>query len=158
MYELLYVAKEDLGQASFYARYLLKKGWHFVPWETRRRWATYMQQSAYTTALVVAYSRPFVESRGWPKFPKRLMRHSQNQKILHKKILDLRHQVYAHSDIGSRQIRPFKINGYPSAIEFLPAMRLTKEQIEELLNMISITNSTIHERLGQLIGTVANEA
>ncbi len=157
LYELLYVAQEDLDQASFYARHLLKKGWHFVLWESRRRWTTYMQQSAYTTALVVAYSRPFVESRGWPKFPRRLIQYSPNQKKLHESVLNLRHEVYAHSNVGSRRIRPMKINGHPSAIEFLPAMRLTKEETEDLLEMISITRSTIHARLEKLIDTVASE-
>ena len=52
LYEVLYVAQEDLAQATYFASHLLKKGWHFEPWE--RRWTTYMQQSAYTTALVVA--------------------------------------------------------------------------------------------------------
>ena len=157
LYELLYVAQEDLGQASFYAKHLLKKGWHFVLWESRRRWTTYMQQSAYTTALVAAYSRPFVQSRGRPSLPKKLIQYSLSQKKLHESVLNLSHEVYAHSDVGSRRIRPLKINGHPSAIEFLPAMRLTKEEIEELLVMISITSSTIHARLEQLIDTVASE-
>ncbi|HJU70864.1 MAG TPA: hypothetical protein VJ603_03385 [Paucimonas sp.] len=156
LYELLYVAEEDLAQASFYAGHLLKNSWHFVPWETRRRWKTYMQQSAYTTALVVAYSRAFVKSRGWPEFPKRLIKYSQEQNLLHKKILNLRNEVYAHSDIKLRQIKPVKINDYPSAIEYLPEMRLKKEEIEELINMISITKSTIRNRLKQLIDSVEN--
>ena len=71
LYALLHVAEEYLLQAGFFAAHTLKKGWHFEPWE--KRWSVYMQQAAFTTALATAYSRPFTESRGWPKFPMRLL-------------------------------------------------------------------------------------
>jgi len=154
LYELLYAAQEDLRQAAFFAAHLLKKGWHFEPWQ--RRWSTYMQQSAYTTALVIAYARPFTESRGWPKFPKKLIRLDQNQKKLHIDILKLRNSIYAHSDAEVRNIRPYKINGQPSAIERLPSMRLSKEDTELLLKMIAQTTKMIQKRLVELIEVIPN--
>lgn len=89
--------------------------------------------------------------------PKKAHSALSESKKIHDSILNLRHEVYAHSDIESRRIRPLKINGHSSAIELLPAMRLTKEQIEGLLNKISMANAAIDNRVGQLIDTAANE-
>jgi hypothetical protein len=155
LYERLYVAQEDLRQAASFAAHILKNGWHFHPWE--RRSTTYMKQSAFTTALVVSYARPFTKSRGWPKIPKRIAPYDQEQKTLHKRILALRNEIYAHSDVGKRNVRPFKILDRPSAIEMLPSMRLTKEETEMILRMIRLTNDAISIRLGQLIDAVLDK-
>ena len=155
LYERLYVARDDLRHASSFAAHLLKKGWHFDPWE--RRGSTYMQQSAYTTALVVTYARPFTESRGWPKFPKRLAPYDDEQKSLHRKILILRNEVYAHSDVARQQVRPYKILGSASAIVMQPSMKLTKKETEALMEMIQATASAIDARMAQLIDTVHDE-
>ena len=155
LYALLWVAREDLSQAAYFAEHLLKKGWHFYPWQ--RRWATYMQQSAYTTATVVAYSRTFTESRGWPKFPKRLVPYDAAQKELHRKVLTLRNELYAHSHIPKWNIRPIKLNGHPTAIESMPFMRLEPHEAELLIEMIGVVGAGIRIRLGELIDTVADE-
>jgi len=155
LYKRLYVAQEDLRQAASFAAYILKNGWHFHPWE--RRWTTYMKQSAYTTALVISYARPFTESRGWPRIPKRLVPYDQEQKALHERILTLRNEVYAHTDVEKRDVRPSKILGRPSAIEMLPSMRLSKEETEKILQMIRLTNDAISIRLAQLIDAVQDE-
>lgn len=155
LYQRLYVAQDDLRQAAYFAEYLLKKGWHFQPWE--KRWTTYMQQSAFTTALVVAYARPFTESRGWPKLPKRLVTYTAEQKMLHQRVLALRNEVYAHTDVAKRQVRPVAILGKPSAIEALPPMRFTKNEIATLSGMISATYNAIDARLAELIPSIQDE-
>ncbi len=157
LYGLLHVAEEDLRQASFFAAYILKKGWHFEPWE--KRWTVYMQQAAFTTALAIAYSRPFTESRGWPKFPMRLVTaFNAEQRKLHKRILNLRSLIYAHSDVGSRAIRLVSIEGYPTAIEALPPMRFTRDEITELQSMIKIAQNSIGTRKRELIAAVEGKA
>ena len=155
LYKRLYVAQEDLRQAASFAAYILKNAWHFYPWE--RRWTTYMKQSAYTTAFVVSYARPFTQSRGWPRIPKKLVPYDQEQKALHERILTLRNEVYAHTDVENRDVRPYKILGQPSAIEMLPPMRLSKEETEKILQMIRLTNDAISIRLAQLIDAVQDE-
>lgn len=155
LYALLHVAQEDLRQANFFAAHILKKGWHFNPWE--KRWTVYMQQAAYTTAFATAYSRSFTESRGWPKFPERLLRSfSTDQRKLHKRVLRLRQLMYAHSDIGSRFIRPISFEGHPTAIEAMPPMRFTREDLIELQAMISVVQSAISARKYELIASVAS--
>lgn len=157
LYSLLHVAEEDLRQAEFYATYLLKKGWHHQAWE--RRWTVYMQQAAFTTALATAYSRPFTVSRSWPKFPTRLLRHfDAAQRELHRQIVNLRNSVYAHSDIGGRLVRPFSLEGDPTAIERLPSMRFTREELERLKAMIKVIQSAIAARKMELLPQVAVES
>ncbi len=157
LYALLHVAQEDLRQANFFAAHIIKKGWHFEAWE--RRWTVYMQQAAFTTALATAYSRPFTESRGWPKFPERLLRpFDPEQRKLHKQILSLRNLIYAHSDVGSRFIRAVNLNGYPTAIEAMPPMRFTCEELTALQVMISILQESIGARKLQLHSSAVSAA
>jgi len=157
LYALLHVAEEDLRQAKFFAAHILKKGWHFEPWE--KRWSVYMQQAAFTTALATAYSRPFTESRGWPKFPMRLLKaFNPEQRQLHKRVLNLRNLIYAHSDVGSRFIRAVRLDGYPTAIETLPPMRFTREEIVTLQSMIAIAQESISSRKHELVVSVVGEA
>ena len=156
-YALLHVAQEDLRQATFFASHILKKGWHFEAWE--RRWTLYMQQAAYTTAFATAYSRPFTPSRGWPKFPDRLLKPlDAEERKLHKKVLTLRNLIYAHSDVGNRFIRAVAVEGYPTAIEALPPMRFTRDELLSLQAMISLVQNAINVRKRSLIDAVAGEA
>lgn len=153
-YQLLYVAQLDLSQAAFFADYLLTQGWHFEPWEVN--WKKYLHQGAYVTSMVVAYSRPFTESRGWPKFPKKILRVlSPKEKDLHNRLLTLRNEVYAHSDIESRKIRPITIGGKPSAFEVLPPMRFNSTELAEIRVMIRTISLAIKEKVDELSATVA---
>ena len=157
LFAVLHVSENDLGQAKFFAEYIAKRGWHFEPWE--RRWTVYMQQAAFTTALVTAYARPFTESRGWPKLPDRLLRaFSPEQRALHKRILTLRNEIYAHSDIGIRGIRAIRLGGYATAIEALPPMRLLPEEVNLLRTMISVTLDAIRMRKNEVAASEACEA
>jgi hypothetical protein len=157
LYALLHVAEEDLRQASFFAAHILKKGWHFQPSE--RRWTLYMQQAAFTTAFAIAYARPFTESRGCPKFPGKLLRvFNTSQKQLHRKVLEVRNSVYAHSDQETRKIRPTSFGGNPSAIEAMPEMRFTREELIDLQTMISLVRKAIRDRKSKLIASVAGKA
>ncbi len=154
-YQILHVAQLDLSQAAFFADHLITQGWHFETWETN--WRTYLHQSAYVTAMVVAYSRPFTESRGWPKFPTRLLQLDPDKKKLHKRLLDLRNQVYAHTDVAARKIRPIVFKGKPTAIEVLPPMRFTNEEISAIRQLIVTISHAIQAKLQELSTIVAEQ-
>lgn len=135
LYARLYVSTQDLSCARSYAQHLIKKGWHSAPYE--RRGTVYMQQSAFTTALVVSYCRPFTRGKGWPQFPERFVRYTVNEARLHRRILDLRHQVYAHSDSERYSIRPMKLGADVfSDIVGAPFLMLKKEECELVVCMI----------------------
>ena len=155
-WQLLTVANTDLQQANFYANHLLKKSWHGDL--GRRRWSTYLQITAYTTALVVAYSRPFTQARGWPKFPTKLLNHNSHEKILHSKILRLRNEVYAHSDIGIQNVRKFSFMGEPLAIMQQPHMMLPPDEIAMIVTMTKDVMKQISQRRKELAKNFPDEA
>ncbi|WP_156174723.1 hypothetical protein [Hoeflea sp. IMCC20628] len=109
----------------FNARFLFKKGWHSHEWE--RRGSIYLQQSAFTTSLVVSYARPFTTARGLPGLPARLIKWSDEEKTLHDQILTLRNEVYAHSDGASYSFQPWQSEGLITVIEKWPQRRLSKD-------------------------------
>lgn len=153
-YQLLHASEDDLHQASFFAAHLLKKGWHSEEWE--RRGTTYLQQAAFTTALVVAYARPFTQTKSGVKLPDRIRSgFSADQKALHHRIMQLRNELYAHTDVPKRGIRPLSIDGYPTAIEYRPSMRLSQEDVCRLQVMIQQVRVAIAQKKAQLIRTVS---
>lgn len=153
-YALLHVSEEDLRQASIYAAHLLKKGWH-SEWHERRG-TVYYQQAAFTTALVMAYMRPFKQTRGRSSLnSKTLAGFTEEQKALHKRMEFLRDNIYAHTDLPTRGVRPLSIEGYPTAIEFMPRLRLHKEEVENLQAMIAMVSKAVAEQKRRLLPVVS---
>jgi hypothetical protein len=149
LYGRLYVSMQDVASAREYARVLLKKGWHHRPWE--RRWSVYRDQAAFTSALVVAYGRPFTTSRGWPKFPSRLKPYTKEETALHDKLLVLRHRVYAHSDSASYSIRPRSRGGFSTTIVGQPPLRLTAEETTLFVSMTEKLTTAIRAELRAIL-------
>lgn len=149
LYKRLYISGEDLTKAAQFAAFILKKGWHSNPWE--RRGTIYLQQSAFTSSLIVFYSRPFTRSFGLPDFPKRLLKYNHAENELHDAVIQLRHKVYAHSDDASYKVQPFSINGHPTAILGAPFFKLSKSEVEMLQDMIGKTIKEIYGELRELI-------
>ncbi|MDH5180299.1 MAG: hypothetical protein OEZ39_13400 [Gammaproteobacteria bacterium] len=146
LYERLYVSLNDLHMAKQYAEWLIKKGWHSAPYE--RRGSIYMQQSAFTTSLIVSYCRPFTKSKGWPKLPSEFVVYSAEESVLHRKIMDLRHQVYAHSDSEKYSIRPWKISeDVFTDIVGEPFRRVSADECAKLVKMIAGVSKRIRPRL-----------
>jgi hypothetical protein len=154
LYERLTVYLEDLNQAAYFANYLLKKGWHFDPWDRKIRLPTYMRQAAFTTALVTAYCRPFTETRAAPSLSMKLAPYTANEYQLHARLKALRNTVYAHSDIELQQVRPVSIYGQASAIVRLPVLKLTKGETESVVAMIRRTSAAIDAKRQSLIERV----
>jgi hypothetical protein len=130
----LFIALKDLRSALTFSDYILKNGLHYKPWEKRGN--IYNTQAAFTTSLIIFYSRAFTTSKGLPKLGKSDFCYNDTENVLHEKILELRHQVYAHSDDVSYDIRPFKIEDSIYVIESVPFFRLTKTTVKKLSRMI----------------------
>jgi len=57
------------------------------------------ERLAFHTALVVTYARPFTEAEGFVSLPSGILKILEpNQRELHEAIIDLRNEVYAHTD------------------------------------------------------------
>ena len=153
-YALLNVSEEDMRQAAFYARHLLKKGWHSEEWE--RRGTVYYQQAAFTTALVMAYTRPFTQTRGGSSLNGKTMAgFTEEQKQLHKRMKLLRINIFAHTDISTRRVRPMSLEGYPTAIEAVPPMRLLQWEVQHLQTMIALVQRAVAEQKRKLLPVVS---
>lgn len=118
LYSRLYVSGLDFDFAAYCLGVLLKKGWHCQPWE--RRGTIYQQQSAFTSALVIAYARPFTKSKGWPHFPSELKAFDLEESAMHKHIMELRHTIYAHSDSKHYAVIPWRTEAFSTDILTAP--------------------------------------
>ena len=151
LYNKFTVSTSDIWFARYCATVILKKDWHSQPWE--RRGTIYQQQAAFTSALITAYARPFIHSRGWPKLPPDLIARSCREEALHKRLIKLRHTVFAHSDSISYSIRPVRIGNFTSNISNSPVLRITAEETVLFLAMSNKILESINIRIGILLET-----
>jgi hypothetical protein len=136
LHNRLYVSRLDFEFALYCLGVLQKKGWHHRPFE--RRGTVYQQQSAFTSALVTAYARPFTKSKGWPDLPLELRQFDNREIKLHELMMELRHTIFAHSDSKHYTLFPLPL-GDGSSVDVLAGMwpRLTEKQTVSLEKMIN---------------------
>lgn len=151
LYGRLLASHDDITFARYCAGVLLKKGRHNQPWE--RRGTVYEQQSAYTTALVTSYGRPFTVSKGWPPLPTELITYDDTEISLHAQIMNLRHTVYAHSDSASFSIRPWRMGTFPTTIVRRPVLRITASDTTLFLAMSNKLLSSINDMMDAILAT-----
>lgn len=151
LHDRLYVSLKDIWFSRQCAEVLVKKNWHKERWEARQ--SGYMHQSAYTTALVIAYSRPFTKSKEWPAFPERLLRtYETSDMFLHRRLLDLRDSVYAHSDSARYRIMFWaEPDGSVMPLERTPSMRIDAEEAAQFLRMTAKLVKATEERTQELL-------
>lgn len=83
--------------------------------------------------------------------PDRVLRFKPGQAKLHAKLLELRHQVYAHADSSRHPIQPLGIKGFPSAIEHPPELQLGCKQLERSVKLIDRLTVSLRTELRILI-------
>ncbi|WCK17141.1 hypothetical protein G6L41_026685 (plasmid) [Agrobacterium tumefaciens] len=87
------------------------------------------------TAMVVSYSRAFTRSDGWPKLPKELLElYSEDEIRIHRRTLELRHKLYAHSDAVNYGVIPFQ-SDWHTDIQMHPVFELPHEEISAIKAM-----------------------
>lgn len=147
LYEKLHASSQDLGSASSYGAFILEKQWEAKPWS---RGSTYLQQSAFVTAMVVSYARPFTRSEGWPRLPNAFLEElNETEVLLHQRVLTLRHQVYAHSDSISYEVIPWK-SDHHSDISRTPIFEFKHDEICILQNMCRKIRERISCRMSEI--------
>jgi hypothetical protein len=154
LYNRLYVSRSDIDFARYCAGVLLKKGWHVQPWE--KRGTIYQQQTAFTSALVTAYARPFTKSKGWPSFPEELIPYDLAELELHKQLMKMRHKVFAHSDSESYSIKTFKIENDVAHLLTQPTLRLTAKEVKLFQSMTSKLIFSLNVFMETLIDTAGS--
>jgi hypothetical protein len=149
LYSRLYVSQVDLSSARYCLDFIMKKGWHFAAGE--KRGSIYEQQTAFTTSFIVAYSRPFNTSRGWPKFPHALMPFDQTESNLHKDIINRRNSIFAHSDSKNYSVRPWRAGVLATDILSVPIFRITADEGKALRKMIGKLQLSISVKLKEMV-------
>jgi hypothetical protein len=149
LHSRLHVSSLDLNFAQYCVGVILKKGWHCQPWE--KRGSIYQQQSAFMSALVIAYARPFTKSRDWPKFPSELKKFDSEENTLHDHMIELRNSVYAHSDSKNYSVTPWRSGNFSTDIVGGPALRVGAEQAALLRQMINKLQLAIQRRMSQIV-------
>jgi hypothetical protein len=130
------LAMLDFRRAREFAQHLLKKGWH--KHEAYRRGAGLMHQTAYTTAFVVTYWRPFSNSRGWKPLDIDTLDLTQEERTLHDALGNLRNQVHAHTDHNRHDREPWvgAEGSCPINVITAPAYHLSKEHLEGAVKLL----------------------
>jgi hypothetical protein len=144
-YRKLVTASKDFELAKFSLDMILRKHWHrhWLGWGRGRRGKVYEKQAVYTTALIIAYARPFTNNKGGGGISKNSIKaYTPEEKKLHGHLLSLRNTLYAHSDSKHHKHIPIHLKSRDGASDIIdlplsdPFM-ITKEQAESLSNMLT---------------------
>lgn len=149
LHSRLHVSSLDLGFAQYCVEVILKKGWHYRPWEKRA--TIYLQQSAFMSALVTAYARPFTKSYGWPPFPRELKQFNRKEDAFHDRVIELRNTVYAHSDSKNYLVRPWRSERFSTDIVRTPELRMSADEAVLLKQMIDKLQLAIGRKMSQIV-------
>jgi hypothetical protein len=115
-----------------------------------------MRQSAFTTALILSYGRPFTHSNGWPKLPAYVLKMSDAQLALHFKLIKLRNQGDAHSDSAGFTTRPVhNFEGTHFDIIGVPFRKLDREDCQQVVTITTKLITNIKRKLVKLRPSVS---
>lgn len=146
----LHASASDLGTARTWAEHLLKKKWFRKSWS---RGKTYGHQSAYVTALVVAYGRVFATGRGGFGFPKRLIDYNTDEWALHERLLETRNKVYAHSDLDKWTVKPWRVEGFETVVLGEPTHLIEEQDLTMLVAMTARLQAAIGRRTAEILAS-----
>ncbi len=147
-FERLHFALDDFHQAMDYVGQMLRSRLHFrlVTVRSPRRHAAYIKQTAFNTALVVCYMRPFSLGKRFPKLTVEELGYTAEQQELHERIHNLRDKVYAHKDGDVHSAQPLDA-GAPNRAMVLVSKphepHLTREELFMLLRMLETAHLAI---------------
>lgn len=152
-YSKLHSAAGDLSSASQYGSFIRKKGWKAKPWS---RGHTYIQQTAFVTAMITSYGRAFNKSQGlgrWAKLPPEMLDIYDKEELdLHKMILTKRDKIYAHTDAETFTVRPWKSDLH-SDIMSISSHEMAHSDIERLQAMCRKMMDHISVRMEKIKST-----
>lgn len=143
-YKKLHVSLSDLDFVEHHARYLLTL--NLFRGHEKGNEELYKEQTAYVSALKVAYGRIFTTSKGLPHFPMRLTQYTEEEKKLHDRWLEDRNKLFAHSDSESHQL----LKSRTMLIKMIPMYHLQKAEVELVLVMAEKLRNSIVRRINEM--------
>lgn len=147
LFHKLHVSSFDISYARQCAVHVKKKDWFREPWS---RGTLYFQQTAFVTALVVSYARPFAVGRAGLNFPNKLIPYDDVQMKFHLDLLSRRNRVYAHSDPETWSVRPWKSGDFETTIEGRPWLIVRRDEIDRFIPMTDALIASIADRMAEI--------
>jgi len=103
----------DFNQARQFSGYILRRKLHAVK---NPHAMAKLVHSAFNTSLIVSYSRPFHQSNNTAGLRVSLREAVQavlsgDEIALHRRVIDMRDQTFAHSDAAAHEIKGFNYDG-----------------------------------------------
>jgi hypothetical protein len=151
LYRRLWLSRVDLEEARATIDELLQLN---LPLPKKDRPSPLLM--ALTTALVVSYSRPFVNSRGQSAVaektvPGSLLRVlSSNQRAFHNYLIDVRNREVAHSDAEAMELSLKLYADGDSAVLRISREPLRKKELQALRRMVVKLEGEIERRCIEL--------
>lgn len=140
LYSKLHASHEDIGIARNCANFIQKKAWH--SFAIARRGSIPIQQISFTTTMIVAYARPFSPGRSKSNFPQRLLQYQPEERALHQRLLRLRNEEYAHSDMSSYKVTPLK--GAITCISSIRRVWVSAFSSKEIALFLTMTDALLN--------------
>jgi hypothetical protein len=154
-----YIDLRDFQQAQAFARHILKRKWRHDQKETP---VASLEHQAFNTSLIVAYARPFHKNKNFKSEPDSSLRNdvarvlNEAETELHKRILKLRDNVYAHSAAAAH-----RVPNWNYALPFTPILpvenlseadvRLLKSMTKKWIDRLKVERSKFKSRLAQAV-------
>ncbi len=129
----------DFRQARRLVRYILRRKLHGVK---NPQAVSKLIHISFNTSLVVAYSRPFHKSNDGVNVRVSLsdtvdvILETPVEQALHRKVIDMRDQAFAHSDAAAHEIEGFNYDGATVQLYKIAFEPLTREETLLLSRMI----------------------
>lgn len=127
----------DFNQARRFSGYILRRNLHAVKNPHAK---AKLVHSAFNTSLIVSYSRPFHKSNdtAGQRVSLRVVQTvlSDDEIALHRRIVEKRDRVFAHSDAAAHEIDGFNYDGSTVQIYKYAFEPLTRDETRLLSTMI----------------------
>lgn len=143
-YKKLHISLIDLTFVQHHANHLLTN--ELFRGHEKGNEELYNQQTAFVSALIVAYGRIFTRSEELPKFPMALIQYTIEEQQLHDQWMKLRHKLFAHSDSESFHV----LVGRSMLIKTIPMYHLKRDEVELALTMVEKLRTSIVKRINEI--------
>lgn len=151
LYRRLWISSNDLQEAKATIEEILKSN---LPYPRRKQPSALLV--ALTTALVVSYARPFVNSRGQSAVAERTVPGSllrvltSRERELHNPLVDMRNQEVAHSDADVLELSITLFPNGDGGISRVPRHPLRRIELRTLSRVIEKLTDEIERLCNEL--------
>lgn len=151
-YRRLWTSRNDLEKANSYAEHIIKKRLHSGHIRSK---GAYLQSDAFTTSLIISYARAFIDPSDWEDKLLSLSRPTDEQLKLHKTLISMRNELFAHSDLRHYGITPGRYGSRRTETVDTTHFELTANEVRLLDQHIETLCLEIHRKMIGIVDACA---